>query len=247
MSSEIPKRRDRVRVYFVSALALVGMLAVSSAIASRHKGRFAVETLSPIPTPLGISGRKLYRIRGSECVVLRPPTELVSQEEQQRFSGIDLEATFVRQEFPPGSPWHIEPNRPEDQTTFNCATFAIGEVIGLSHADYLTPQAVSFTNGENPAHVLLQEFFDCVATFPLAAIQWDKLDTLASLRDHDVVVFATHGSNEEYVHLGKIVKRQGHNRMISKFGRGPIVLGTIQHTVQAYEGGFDEIRIYRRR
>jgi hypothetical protein len=171
----------------------------------------------------------------------------VSEEDRQQYRGTDEETELVRQVLPPGSGWRTDPNRPEEDTTFNCATFAIGDVIGLSRSDFLTPQAVSFTNMQNPAHVLLQEFFYCLATYPLAEIKWHELDRLETLSDNDVVVFATHGSSEEYVHLGRIAKWQGRNRMLSKMGRGPIVRGTIERTAQAYEGRFDEIQIYRRR
>ncbi len=233
--------------FAASAMIVFFMLTVSSTIAGRHRKSLVSETLAPVPTPLGISGRKLLRFPRGECIVLRPPIKLVSEEEKGQYLGTDEETELVRHVLPPGSRWRIEPNRPEDLTTFNCATFAVGDVIGLSRADFVTPQAVSFTNMQNPAHILLQEFFDCLATYPMAEIKWHELDHLESLRDNDVVVFATHGSSEEYVHLGRIVKWQGGNRMLSKMGRGPIVRGTIQRTAQAYEGRFDEIQIYRRR
>ncbi|WP_145385014.1 hypothetical protein [Stieleria neptunia] len=235
------------RRYAALAMALVAVLAVNSAIAGRQRKDLAVETLPPIPTPIGYSGRRLFRFPGGECVVLRPPIELVSEEEQQRYRGTDAESELVREVLPPDSRWRVAPHRPEDESTFNCATFAIGDVIGLSRADFLITQAVSCTNNQNPAHVLLQEYFYSLATYPLAGIEWDELDRLESLGDNDVVVFAIHGSNDEYVHLGKIAKWRGRNQMVSKMGRGPIVRGTIQRTAQAYAGKFDEIQIYRRR
>ena len=247
MSTRAWKRHFRSRRYMALAVIFFAALAVSSAIAGRQRKQLTPETLSPVPTSTGISGRRLFRFRRGECIVLRPPIELVSEEEQQRYGDTDDETGLVREVLPPDSRWRVASDRPEEQTTFNCATFAIGDVIGLSRADFLTPQAVSLTNMQNPAHILLEEFFYRVTTVPLAEIKWQDLDRLKSLRDNDVVVFANHGSNEEYVHLGRIAKWQGRNRMISKMGRGPIVRGTIQRTAQAYEGRFDEIQIYRRR
>lgn len=241
------RRHFCARRYAALAIIVVVVLAVNNAIGGRHRKYPKAETLAPIPTPIGISGRRLFRFHRGECIVFRPPTELVSEDEQQRYRGTDEETELVPQVLPIGSRWRTEPNRPEEQTTFNCATFAIGDVIGLSRADFLEPRAVSFTNRQNAAHVLLQEFYYCLATHPLAEINWHELDQLESLSDNDVVVFATHGSSEEYVHLGRIAKWQGRNRMTSKMGRGPIVRGTIQRTAKAYEGKFDEIQIYRRR
>ena len=241
------KRHFCARRYAALAIIVFVVLTVNSAIAGRQRKYPTPETLAPIPTPIGISGRRLFRFRGGECIVLRPQIELLSEEEQQRYRGTDEETELVRQVLLPGSRWHVEPNRPEELSTFNCATFAIGDVIGLSRADFLDPRAVSFTNMQNPAHVLLEEYFYCLATYPLAEIKWHELDKLESLSDNDVIVFATHGLSREYVHLGRIAKWQGRNRMISKMGRGPIVRGTIQRTAQVYEGRFDEIQIYRRR
>ncbi|QDT11978.1 hypothetical protein [Planctomycetes bacterium K23_9] len=247
MSTKYWKRHFFSRRYAALAMIAVVVLAMNSAIAGRNGKYPEMEFLAPIPTPIGISGRKLFRLRNGECIVIRPPIEFVSTEEQQRYSGTDEETELVPQVLPLDSPWRTDPSRPEDQTTFNCATFAIGDVIGLSRADFLEPRAVGFTNGQNPAHILLQEFYDRLATYPVADVDWSELDKLESLIDDDVVVFANHGSDEAYIHLGKISKSNGRNRMISKMGRGPIVRGTIERTVQVYEGRFDEIQIYRRR
>ncbi|KAA5546172.1 hypothetical protein FYK55_04560 [Roseiconus nitratireducens] len=234
------------RFAFLGMIVFV-VLAVNSAIAGRQRRYPVPETLAPIPTPIGVSGRRLFRFGEDECVVIRPPVELVGEVERQQYLGADEETDLVRQVLSPGNRWHTDPSRPEEQTTFNCASFAIGDVIGLSRADFINPRAVAFTNMQNPARVLLQEYFYRLETYPLAAVEWDELDTLESLGDDDVVVFATHGKDDEYVHLGKIAKVHGRNRMVSKMGRGPIVRGTIQRTAQEYEGRFDEIQIYRRR
>lgn len=241
------KRPFRARRLAALAMIAFVLLAVNSTIAGRSRGHWTSESLAPVPTTIGISGRRVFRFRGGECVVLRPPIDLVSEEEDQRYRGTDEETELVRHTLPTDSRWRVDPNRPEELTTFNCATFAIGDAIGLSRADFLDPRSASFTNKQNPAHVLLQEFYQRLATYSLAEVNWSQLDQLESLRDNDVVVFAIHGTDEEYVHLGKIIKWQGHNRMLSKMGRGPIVRGTLQRTAQAYEGRFNEIQIYRRR
>ncbi len=241
------KRHFSARKVAALAMIVFVVVAVNNTLAGRIRKATAAEALAPVPTQLGISGRRLFRLRHGECIVLRPPIELMSDEEHQRYLGTDEEADLVRHVLPPDSVWYVEPNRLEEQSTFNCATFAIGDVVGLSRADFLDPRAASFTNNQNPAYVLLQEFFRCLATYPVAEVNWDELDRLDSFKDDDVVVFATRGSDEEYVHLGRIAKWEGRNRMISKMGRGPIVRGTIERTAQAYEGRFDEIRIYRRR
>lgn len=239
------KRRLSTHRYAALAMILVVMLPVISAIAGNHRKYPIVESMAPVPTPIGISGRTMFRFRDGECIVIRPPVAFVSEEEQRRYRGTDEETELVRHALPPGSRWRTNPNHPEEQSSFNCATFAIGEVVGLSRLDFLEPRAVSYTNMQNPAHVLLQEFFSCVGTYPVAEV--NQLDELESINDNDVVVFASHGIETEYIHLGKIAKANGSNWMVSKMGRGPIVRGTIQRTAQTYEGRFDEIRIYRRR
>lgn len=234
----------RKRVYFVAMLVVV--LLVGGAVARPHRASYVAVTLDPAPTPIGYSGRTSFRFSRGECIVLRPPIELVGEDDWQLYNGVDEEKGLVRHILPVGDRWHVESNRPEQLTTFNCATFAIGEVIGLTRADYLNPQAASFLNGQNPAHILLQEFYSRYATYPLAGINWQQLDEIATLQENDVVVFATGGSDREYVHLGKITKWKGRNRMVSKMGRGPIVRGTIKTTAKIYEGRFNEIQIYRR-
>lgn len=241
------KRPLHTRRLILPAVVVCFAFAVNVAVASYQRRFPRSETLTPIPTPIGISGRKLFRLRHGDCIVLRPPIDLASDAEQQRYCGTDEETELVRHVPAPDSRWRIDPNRLEEESTFNCATFALGDVIGLTRADFLDPRAVSATNWKNPAHVLLQEFFDRRAVYSLAGIKWSELDQLESLREDDVVVFATHGSDDEYVHLGRIAKSRGRNRMLSKMGRGPIVIGTLQTTARAYEGRFDEIQIYRRR
>ena len=237
-------RRPRVR--YLAATVAFALFVASGVIAARWRTYPKIKSLAPIPTPLGISGRRLFRFRSGDCLVLQPPVGNISDDDHKSYRGTDETTDLVRLALPASSPWHIDPNRPEEQTTFNCGTFAVGDVIGLTRTDFLDPRAVSITNYQNPAHVLLEQFFERVATFPVGEIDWQELDRLDSLRDDDVVVFATHGSSDAYVHLGKIAKVNGSNRMVSKMGRGPIVRGTIQRTALVYEGRFDEVQIYRR-
>lgn len=229
-----------------ASIVVTIMIAATISVGARFRKPAQAEDLAPIPTPLGICGRRLYRFEHGDCIVLRQPVKLFIDEDRLRYSGTDEDNELVRQQMPISDRWYTDPNQPEEQTTFNCATFAIGDVIELDRHDFLTPESVSFTNYQNPVDVLLREFYYEVESYSLESVDWKQLERLDSLEENDVVVFGYRNRNDSFAHLGKIQKLNGRNRMISKMGQGPIVRGTLQATADVFSGSFEEIRIYRR-
>ena len=83
---------------------------------------------------------------------------------------------------------------------------------------------------------------------PVDQVDWNHLETDGTLRDEDVVAFSiAQNGKTEFVHFGKIIQQDGRNRLISKLGLGPIVIGSLENTAAEYEGQFSELQIYRKK
>ena len=128
-------------------------------------------------------------------------------------------------------------------TTFNCATYALGDVTELTKTDWLELRPTSWTKGLNPTSLILDSYFSRIATFPWSPDLPTSVET-DSLEPGDVVVFV---APQGYCHLGKVYELESGNTLVSKLGTGSLVRGSISATANYYARQVTAIQVYRRR
>ena len=218
---------------------------MSSKTFAGRSSTLRIEPLTSVPTSRGITGRRVIQFRGGQCVVFRHPLHSHRPDDVWQAFAKGHEA-LEPYEVPPEDPWYVAPDDVGQLSTFNCATFAIGESIGLTTSDWLEPYVDSAAQGVSPTAVVLEHFYGLVATHPLEQADWEKLDSIPEILDGDVLVLVHRMKNEaEIAHLGKMIKTPGGNRVVSKMGYGPFVQGSIRRTAQQFEGHFNEIQFFR--
>ena len=129
---------------------------------------------------------------------------------------------------------------------FNCCAFAVGDLVELTPTDWLCGDANELTDGTIPMEVMLESYFSVIADFepPYSSVAIRAFAGDTRVRDGDVVCFI--GSRgPDYCHAGRVRKRRGDNWVLGKFGEDPILWTPIQSIAQAYEGLFDQVRVYR--
>jgi hypothetical protein len=134
------------------------------------------------------------------------------------------------------------------QCTFNCCSFVVGDVVGLTVRDWIAPAPSGDTDGTVPMRVLLDSYFREVRVYKEPIADWRSIHQDATLQQDDVLCYVkTSGPTPEVIHAGRIWRINGVNWLVSKMGTGPIVRATIQSTGALFPGAFDEIQVYRRR
>jgi hypothetical protein len=102
-----------------------------------------------------------------------------------------------------GDRWHVASDDRGKLSTFNCATYAIGEAIGLASDDWLEPFVDSAAEGTSPAGIVLEHFYDRVGRWRLVDVDWGKLGSLPSLQADDVLVLVQRSDGDsEIIHMG---------------------------------------------
>lgn len=130
-------------------------------------------------------------------------------------------------------------------TTFNCATFALGDIVGLGPNDWIEPLARSDTLYTVPAQVILDSYCQLIAEYSTASADWQQLARDDGLLDGDILCFAFEtAGTQSYVHMGKIRKVLGRNLLVSKLGVGPIAEMSLQLCAENYS--YDSVKIFRR-
>jgi hypothetical protein len=204
------------------------------------------EWMEPVRTMIGLTGRSLLRCPAGDCIVLHfPPVRVDNREALEifkRLPGIAEEDAEV----------HLDPNSRWCQydaryatNTFNCCTYAVGDVVGLTTDDWISCDAIGNTCFTNPMQVLLDSYFERVKVYRPPFI---GMETDPALRAEDVLCFVNTASpRPTYCHAGRVCKRNGTNRLVSKIGEGPILRTSIKAVAMRYSAGFDEIWVYRAR
>ena len=194
----------------------------------------------------GLVGRSVLECPAGECIILHYPRRLPTEEEVSTYTNTlsvrqgDLAAGA-------GSPWNTEDSFGGVGGTFNCCTFAVGELLGLSTADWLAPNATGDTNYTVPMRIVLESYFEPIRSYKGPDIDWESIEGDKELRDDDVLCFVNMAdSGEEYAHVGRIRKRSVVNLLISKLGIGPNVESPMRATAMDFRGQFRDVRIYRR-
>lgn len=216
--------------------------------------------ISPVPTPSGLVGRSVIECPAGPCIVLHfPPTGLKPEEsrEMQEFvarlltgdpaTSEDDGELFCDQQ----GRWCQGTDDEVIQSTFNCCTFAVGDVLGLTTDDWIMPLKYGLADNTLPMQVVLDSYFESVRHFRVedVAFDWTRIELDAELRQTDVVCFVqtvlTNGVSTRFVHAGRIWKHEGRNWLVSKIGDGPILVTPIETLAREYVGDFDIIQIHR--
>jgi len=144
---------------------------------------------------------------------------------------------------PIGSDFYIAEDDLSSITTFNCGTYAIGSVIGLTKSDWLSTTPLVKGDPVSPAETVLQCYFTELGSIDVAKpgpVETAGLD----IKDGDIVAFHSDHESGSMVHIGKCSLTRGGLMVRSKLGDGPLVQGSIEATVNAYPETV-LIRVYR--
>lgn len=189
--------------------------------------------------------RSILKCPAGDCLIehyLRAPTDISRfSEYRQDDSG---EVVFVT-----GNRWYAGQDAGSCAATFNCGTFAVGDYLGLTPADWLHPES-SQDGFPTPVAVILDSFFDPVCEMSVTeALNPLLFEADSRLRDGDVLCFEKiprdgDPSRRIMTHVARIQKKDGVNRLLSKFGEGPVVLSDIKFAHRMFPGG-EVVKVYR--
>jgi hypothetical protein len=204
--------------------------------------------LDAIVTAMGVTGRSVLDCPAGKCILLHyPPVELEAPElsavlESDPASSEDDGELFEED----GNRWCSAAAKGANLSTFNCCTFAVGDIVGLTPADWVNPVASGNTDDTNPMEILLDSYFQCVKVYPGPTVNWQAIERDQDLHVHDVLCFVqVEPSASQFVHVGKVLPNKGINWLVSKFGCGPLVKASIAATGEHFSGHWTEVRVYR--
>lgn len=200
--------------------------------------------LEPVPSVIGLTGRSVMSCPAGKCVVLHfPPVDLKEEDAVEILTDDpSVAASEVELYHDPSGRW-CQDDPHAVTNTFNCCTYAVGDVVGLTTDDWISPEPTGATCYTVPMQVILDSYFWRVRAYqrPFEHVAVDP-----TLHADDVLCFAsTGGPVLTFCHAGRICKKDGENWIISKFGSGPLVRTTIRAAVVEYDDYFDEIWVYR--
>ncbi len=206
--------------------------------------------IEPIRTHLGLTGRSVLACPAGYCVILHYPPAPVDIEDLTDVLEGDPASDEDNGElyYDPNSRWCTAAAMGEARNTFNCCTFAVGDVAGLTPEDWIVPIPSGDAFNTLPMDVILNSYYQRVQAIEGPRINWQAIERDDSLQTDDVLCYVR--TTDQYVcytHVGKIWKQDGRNWLISKFGAGPIIRATVEATGQGFSGEFDKIWIYRQK
>lgn len=230
-------------------LSLISHWAELPVAHETRKANVTRTSLGLVRSPQGVTRLWVFQLPHSDCIVHEPARKVVTFEDESNdyFGDPDSPDDDLMPCLDPGERWRVSPNDPSDLSTFNCATFAIGETIGLTKTQWLEPIAVEWTRGRSSARVVLDNFYDLILTVPLEDGCWQSIESSPLVQHDDVIAFVSNQHADGFVHLGKIRKDSDSVVMVSKLGSGPIVEGSIRSSALRFRGEILETRIYRLR
>lgn len=210
----------------------------------------------------GFTARSVLSCPAGDCIVLHHPLKFVRTKgvrdgqfvddyEQEmnvlltgdpNTSDDDGEIIYLRPD-----EWSTEEALGGTQVTYNCCTYAIGEVVGLSESDWISPNALDATDFTVPMQVLLDSYFQLIRSEDLTEIDWRRLESDPSFKDGDIFCLVyTKAGRQQFTHAGKILPKSGRNWFVGKLGRGPVIRSSLAAVGEIYEGQFEKICVYRR-
>jgi hypothetical protein len=206
--------------------------------------------LESVRTAKGITGRSVLPCRAGDCILLHYPTlgpeELKSLSDYHETSAVSA-VHGGELYLDPDDPWCAAAAKEFVRDSFNCCTYAVGDVAGLTPGDWLEPAPIGETCYTVPMQVILDSYFCCLRVYPGPAFDWQAIEADPELQVGDVLCYVqTTKTGVQYVHAGRICRQDGRNLLVSKMGVGPLVRATIQATGQEFLNTFSEVRVYRK-
>ncbi|HSG69133.1 MAG TPA: hypothetical protein VLA12_01890, partial [Planctomycetaceae bacterium] len=130
--------------------------------------------------------------------------------------------------------------------TFNCVTYAVGEIAGLTIADYVPTSAGDATEGTNPVRVILESYYVRRESWDPTLRPWSEFENDPNYAEGDVVCLVNE-NRQDFVHMARVSKVEGKNRLVGKLGAGPVVRTSPGTIATMYQGKFDRVEVYRRK
>jgi hypothetical protein len=238
-------------------IVLLSMLIVAGVAVSHVRGR-GQRPAPPRTTPLpstrsayGLTGRTLLHCPAGDCVLLHYPRHRVIEDDLSTLLvGDPSTTTDDGEELAPGTDAWCDPN---SYSTFNCCTYAVGDVVGLRRTDWVAPGADSDTGRLVPMEVLLNSFYTLRQAVPVPQQRWAEPEWRESLQDNDVICLINRRrDSRSIIHTGRVSTQGGRTWMLSKLGRGIIVRASCMATVRHYVDMMDpdelaelQLEVYR--
>lgn len=244
----------RIRCWFLTVLVALPLLGCGTEVVPSLLGSSAADRperrwIDPIRTSMGITGRSVLTCAAGDCIVLHYPPLPVAKDNLRNMLELDPDTPADEVELCEESweEWYAPSPLGVTLNTFNCCTFAVADVVGLTRNDWVRPSATGDTYYTVPMQVILESYFHPVRTYHGPVIPWGIVEEDDQLREDDVLCYTrTDLPAIQFAHVGKIVKVDGRNRLLSKYGSGPIVRTSLELLGNVLVGEFDEIQVYRR-
>lgn len=241
----------RVQFAFCS-LAMIGVLAGcwSNGLPGGWSGEATGKRLwiEPVRTATGIMGRSILVCPSGDCVIFHFPPVWTDTTDLDSFIESVPEdlAKEIEVYDDPSNPWCRAGMTEVTSNMFNCCTFAVGDVVGLSPRDWINPGPNGDTYYTAPMQVILDSYFARVKMYAIPTVDWRRLEQDVAIHPGDVVCFMkTRDRGPQLVHAGKIRRSQGKNELVSKLGVGPIVRSSLRAVAAEFADDTNEIWIYR--
>lgn len=241
--------RLKMKSIFILLSLIIGLLGITASAQTRKLSRQDLPTLYSIQ-------RTWVELNGGDTLVLLHKNRFAYPDRLYRFSSLAalLEAgvssgegrgKFLCEGLSKDS-WCKNGIRPDPN--FNCHSYSVGDVIGLTSTDWLDGVSSELTDGINPMQVVLDNYFSLVSEFDRNPESISKVARNVGLQEGDVLTLVKYSSDGsvEHVHSGRIVKEKSKNWLASKLGEGPLIIAPIAVYTMEYEGLFDAIRVYRK-
>ena len=211
----------------------LGSFAVRTQIAGymRSDGVYAKRVL--LELPVGV------------CVVEQHPDSEISIVDFSAYREDD----FAEIVFEKDNPWYSGQDVDRCSSSFNCCTFAVSRFLPLSTKDWVGT-APTFDGFFSPIAVIMDSYFQPVREFPMHSLtSIGDYETAVDLHDDDIVTFEYRSTEQGdlrrvFTHVGRVRRHNGVNRMLSKFGQGPIALSNLQFPLRMFPGT-EVIKVYR--
>ncbi len=235
-----------------AAFAAVGLLCGCSQDSTGDLPRTSLEWER---SAWGLTGRSIVKCPTGDCLILHyQPTERwldsghAPSEKQLGLllaappgGGADECSIMV-----PGERWGGRFADENTLATCNCCSYAVGDLLDLGPGDWIDTVPHPEAGVAAPFQVVLDSYFLPVTTIRVGESPIEELDRSERIREDDLICFVqNYEFLRQFIHVGRVRKRNGRTWVESKVGSGPIVLSTAVQTAAAYSRKTDEIVIYR--
>ncbi|HBE71119.1 MAG TPA: hypothetical protein DDW52_23475 [Planctomycetaceae bacterium] len=220
------KSWQKVLASTVALLVLVQLTAQTIHVAGSQSN--PRQRLTAVRFEGGLVGRSVLQLEAGPCVILHFSDDAPDGFHVPDMCELSIETrSKLQQEFP-----LIQHS---DHTTFNCVTFALAGTLPLGPNDWIDCFARDSTCYVDSARIAVESTCFHVEEQRGPEINWEALATSERLRNGDIVEYSvSSGPYTTILHMGRILKTDAGNELLSKFGRGPIVQSTLEAAGELY-------------